>query len=907
MTLKEFLDWMDDVRPSPWSHEQKALWVNDLESSLWSRMLLAPTGVWRTKTAAKDGDAPLLLPDGWRKLYAAYVGAMMDFTAGENAAYANSMALYNGHLAEFGAWYAEAFDPAKQGPVWLSMPAAAASALAEEPVYLGSLPAGAALIAAECRVTEAFDGTGELALVDGDGETYMTVDATAAGTVRRLALATPTESGAVYLSHTAGDCTTGAATVRLLIQPAAGCRTTLALTAGSGASAGVAGAPGKDGKDGKDGVDGKDGADGKDGVDGADGADGKSAYAYAREGGYTGTEAEFAAKLAEETPAELVLYTPQSLTNAQKTQARENIGIYDETYVESEKLEVLLVANDHNGTGSGIDKRDYTYTAQNIATHGYPSYAGTVAKPGTLPGGVLRVEWDTEELGNGNLQISLFLFDADGNPYKHTGYGDGSGAGYFGDGDVGFIGELYEPTYVDPAPADNPAIVNAGYSYGSLLGPFTTQIPEGCTVMPFVRCVTYPCGNFADRIALGQWLLSGGITFTVEKTYDKSASYLTKNMGEENANGYLMTDSTGKVTVRAAEPVIPDYWQSHLDEKVETIRALQKAGGKDCFSFAVITDLHYSENKGKLSPLLAKYVMDACHMKYLLCLGDMQTQAAVKDENILHTEWEGIRAMFAPVADRTLMTLGNHDGAWGQLDSDSDGTVDKYYGQNLTPETLYEYCFRPVGCVPGVTFDAEGKGFYVDDPASHVRYILLNAFANDYGENADGTAVNNYMTVQRFTQSQFDMVTEALTTVPSDAWSVVVGCHVPLISDFGDNYTGDRDLMMYLLVAYHNRSVAAGNYGTEGAWDYVTVNRDFADAKGSVAGVFAGHLHADDSNTAWAFPVVLTDCDCEPSGDATHEAGTVTEQSFDVFTVNRATGVIHATKIGYGSDRTIRK
>lgn len=167
--------------------------------------------------------------------------------------------------------------------------------------------------------------------------------------------------------------------------------------------------------------------------------------------------------------------------------------------------------------------------------------------------------------------------------------------------------------------------------------------------------------------------------------------------------------------------------------------------------------------------------------------------------------------------------------------------------------------------------------------------------------------MNNYMTVQRFTQSQFDMVVEALATVPSDAWSVVVGSHVPLISDFGDNYTGDRDLMMYLLVAYHNRSIAAGNFGTEGEWDYVTLNHDFADAKGTVAGAFAGHLHADDSNTAWAFPVVLTDCDCEPSGDATHKAGTVTEQSFDVFTVNRATGVIHATKIGYGSDRTIRK
>ena len=40
---------------------------------------------------------------------------------------------------------------------------------------------------------------------------------------------------------------------------------------------------------------------GKTGATGAAGAAGKSAYAYAQDGGYTGTEAEFAAKLAEET------------------------------------------------------------------------------------------------------------------------------------------------------------------------------------------------------------------------------------------------------------------------------------------------------------------------------------------------------------------------------------------------------------------------------------------------------------------------------------------------------------------------------------------------------------------------------------------------------------------------------
>lgn len=72
------------------------------------------------------------------------------------------------------------------------------------------------------------------------------------------------------------------------------------------------GEPGLDGQDGKDGKDGKDGADGAPGATGAtgpagpsgpagsNGAPGKSAYAYAQDGGYSGSEAEFAQKLAKE-------------------------------------------------------------------------------------------------------------------------------------------------------------------------------------------------------------------------------------------------------------------------------------------------------------------------------------------------------------------------------------------------------------------------------------------------------------------------------------------------------------------------------------------------------------------------------------------------------------------------------
>lgn len=51
---------------------------------------------------------------------------------------------------------------------------------------------------------------------------------------------------------------------------------------------------------------------GKDGINGTDGADGKSAYAYAQAGGFTGTEEDFAEKLATDIPEKLP--NPHALT-----------------------------------------------------------------------------------------------------------------------------------------------------------------------------------------------------------------------------------------------------------------------------------------------------------------------------------------------------------------------------------------------------------------------------------------------------------------------------------------------------------------------------------------------------------------------------------------------------------------
>ena len=105
------------------------------------------------------------------------------------------------------------------------------------------------------------------------------------------------------------------------------------------------------------------------------------------------------------------------------------------------------------------------------------------------------------------------------------------------------------------------------------------------------------------------------------------------------------------------------------------------------------------------------------------------------------------------------------------------------------------------------------------------------------------------------------------------------------------------------------KNTYSGTYAGVYGYDAVSVECDFTNAKGQLVGYFAGHNHADTVNNDNGFNIVITRCDAkEENTEALKNervAGTTTEQSFDVFTVNKATRTIHATKIGAGADRTI--
>lgn len=91
----------------------------------------------------------------------------------------------------------------------------------------------------------------------------------------------------------------------------------------------------------------------KNGEKGQDGLDGKSAYQYAKDGGYTGTEVEFAEKLAKEIPKKT-----SDLENDSGFITKEDIPSIDipdvdlSEYATKEYVENYSVVLSHDGNGN---------------------------------------------------------------------------------------------------------------------------------------------------------------------------------------------------------------------------------------------------------------------------------------------------------------------------------------------------------------------------------------------------------------------------------------------------------------------------------------------------------------------------------------------------------------------------
>lgn len=367
---------------------------------------------------------------------------------------------------------------------------------------------------------------------------------------------------------------------------------------------------------------------------------------------------------------------------------------------------------------------------------------------------------------------------------------------------------------------------------------------------------------------------------------------------------------------------IPSYWEDAVVTKTETIKALQRAGGKDCVCFAWASDTHIPDNHTGRTNDIGKVMaamLDGCRIPFALISGDV----ASRSQNPMYPEdptEEGILGVYetmgehlAPLwgTDRLLVARGNHDGAYGDV-RDESGTVTKAYMIQFPPELMWDVFSRPQALDFRRVFSNDGSYFYVDNIPQKTRFIVLNShFGGEYAEDENGWAVNNRFATSCYGQAQLEWLANVALDMP-EGYGAVITAHAPP----NITYTVDKEQLIGIINAYCNKTTFSGSYtdGVDG-WSNSTVDVDFTSAKGEIIAMFAGHIHWDKVDTTTLACPLVTIISAGASvnesqlGDGevvpTRTFGTDTETSFDIVTINRATRTIYCTRVGAGEDREI--
>ena len=653
-----------------------------------------------------------------------------------------------------------------------------------------------------------------------------------------------------------------------------------------------------------------------------DGEDGKSAYAYAQDGGYDGTETEFAEDInPDNINANANSFIATEL--AKRGQLKPEFANSVEECTDTTKLYVLP------------DGYIYAYMLTEKEVGGYKNL---------LP----------EAVGTDKTT-----------PYNGTGYKDGarlssSGAestltGAFLTGFVPVkVGETlyFNGQYIKPdwsyASSANARFYDADFnSIGSSSMPMSQYADEGNhfsdVVIDADNYVTqftlntdwtyFP--NWSDVAYIRMTLIGSGegcvisktpiVESTIEKVYAWAstghafvpADYeerildLEEQMQETSEDVATSTQSIIGLGERVADLEagnsfsVPEYWSLVIQVAKEKVEEKQDLGGVNSVSFLWASDIHASagiDERGQRFGMVAKAIMDEADIPLFVGTGDFMSQSSHANVTDVYNELALARKWLDPIPyDRQALIMGNHDGAWGD-------TTSGYYNKQLPLEEMYNLIYRKQAMDFRRVSGDNGTYYYIDNLSQKVRFIMLNTnntpSAEDY-DNDDGTAIYDRFHLSCYCQAQYDWLTDVALDMP-EGYTAFIFAHEP--------YSGDYSLMTGVVDAFNNKGTYKNSFtDSDNAWRNASVDVNFANANGEIAAVFAGHTHlseirSEDNNPMYSTcPLIMITnaVGGEVRDGTTRTDGTTTEFAMDIVTVDLKNRNIYMTRLGAGEDREI--
>lgn len=306
-----------------------------------------------------------------------------------------------------------------------------------------------------------------------------------------------------------------------------------------------------------------------------------------------------------------------------------------------------------------------------------------------------------------------------------------------------------------------------------------------------------------------------------------------------------------------ADPLAPPAYyfeNNYLPDKVETIRQAMEAAEGNYDAFIFCTDQHWKMN-AQQSPKLINYLSNELCLPRMFMGGDYEDGLAPFAYKPYRDAYRG----------KIYDVIGNHE-YFNQVTTETD-----YYVRSITNSTLFTFL---LGNLTDAVFpDPVDSYYYVDNTVQKMRYIILRTFT-DSGDKGQIYFPDGEKTWIR------DV---ALGTMPAGYTAVFFGHGLAAAT----KYTDEFDLF-----------ASTGEPLAEITDAYA--------GDGEIACYICGHTHYDgQGETPGGTPVFVTTSDkyMPFPGDnedylSERHTGTINEQAFDVFVIDKTNRLITAVRIG---------
>ena len=112
MTLKECIDFVDEIKPNAFTNEQKTQWLNEIEGRVQTEVFLWGMTNHTTYTYETNKNTELFVKPPYENIYYEYLSAMIDYANGEYDKAQNTMAMFEEKYTPFKAWFINTYHPA---------------------------------------------------------------------------------------------------------------------------------------------------------------------------------------------------------------------------------------------------------------------------------------------------------------------------------------------------------------------------------------------------------------------------------------------------------------------------------------------------------------------------------------------------------------------------------------------------------------------------------------------------------------------------------------------------------------------------------------------------------------------------------------------------------------------------